>query len=101
MNTLYLFSDQGVDLPIVKGAPIHVRSFVQVLVGPGHIRRRQHNGGLRNELGRNARKACAKNAWNQSAEPVMAWVEPLLRHKTRVCATSPQHAACDGRMHQS
>jgi len=101
MKTLYLFADQGVNLSGVKGAPIHVPSFVQALAGPRHIRRRQHNESLRNELGRNARMARAKKACSQSAEQVIAWVEPLLRHKTCVCATSPQHAACDGRMRQS
>ena len=64
----------------------------------GCIRRLQHNEGLRNELGRNARMACAKNTWRQSAEQVIAWVEPLLRHETRDYATSPQHPACEGRM---
>src|SRR5215468_216453 len=36
MRILYLCFDQGVDLSGVKGASIHVRSFVQALAALGH-----------------------------------------------------------------
>lgn len=36
MRVLYLCSDHGVDLSGVKGASIHVRSFVQALSALGH-----------------------------------------------------------------
>src|SRR5215831_17269927 len=36
MRILYLCSDHGVDLSGVKGASIHVRSFVQALAALGH-----------------------------------------------------------------
>lgn len=65
------------------------------------IRRLRADESLGRELGHNARMACSRNTWRQSAERVITWVEPLLRHKTGAYVTPPQYPACEGRMHQS
>jgi glycosyltransferase involved in cell wall biosynthesis len=51
------------------------------------IRRLRTDETLRRELGKNARIACSKNTWSQSAGRVVDWVAPLLDHKTLVYAT--------------
>jgi glycosyltransferase involved in cell wall biosynthesis len=51
------------------------------------IRRLRCDGGLKRELGKNARTACLRNTWSASAARVVDWVEPLLGRKALVSAT--------------
>ena len=44
------------------------------------IRRLRADESLRRELGQNARMASSKNTWQQNAQRVVHWVEPLLQH---------------------
>jgi glycosyltransferase involved in cell wall biosynthesis len=50
---------------------------------------------LKRELGLNARMACSKNTWRQSAERVVGWVEPLLEHKALAYPNHLRYPACE------
>jgi glycosyltransferase involved in cell wall biosynthesis len=51
------------------------------------IRRLRSDEGLKREMGKNARTACLRNTWSESAARVVDWVEPLLGRKALVSAT--------------
>jgi glycosyltransferase involved in cell wall biosynthesis len=68
-------------------AEVIADGFTGLLYEPGNhealracIRRLRADESLRRELGHNAEMASSKNTWQQSAERVVHWVEPLLRH---------------------
>ena len=45
------------------------------------LRRLRSDDQLKTDLGRNARTACCKNTWSESATRVLSWVDPLLDQK--------------------
>lgn len=42
------------------------------------LRRLRNDEQLKTDLGKNARMACSKNTWSESAARVLSWVDPLL-----------------------
>jgi glycosyltransferase involved in cell wall biosynthesis len=45
------------------------------------LRRLRNDEQLKRDLGKNARIACSKNTWSESAARVLSWVDPLLEQK--------------------
>jgi glycosyltransferase involved in cell wall biosynthesis len=45
------------------------------------LRRLRNDEQLKRDLGNNARIACSKNTWSESATRVLSWVDPLLAQK--------------------
>ncbi len=57
------------------------------------LRRLRSNEEFKQELGRNARMACSKNTWSESAARVLSWVDPLLAQKQSAAPIFRAHRA--------
>ena len=60
------------------------------------LRRLRSDKQLKRDLGKNARFACCKNTWSESAARVLSWVGPLLAEsKSRDCTASVSRSAVE------
>jgi glycosyltransferase involved in cell wall biosynthesis len=60
------------------------------------LRRLRNDEQLKRDLGNNARIACSKNTWSESAARVLSWVEPLLAQKRSRTSLLPSVAQPSG-----
>ncbi len=62
----------------------------------GCLRRLRNDQQLKRDLGNNARIACSKNTWSESAARVLAWVAPFLaQKKDRDCTATVSRSAVE------